>query len=200
MIKKEQWPIFIINVLLILIFGYLSLERENWEFVLYILVIIIFLILILVTNKRKQLSNFVLWGLNGWATLHMFGGFLDINGIRLYELILLDIWKTENFWVLRYNQFVHLWGFVVATLIGYEVLEPYLNKKTNWKVVSVLLVLIGMGLGAFNEIVEFFAVLILPETGVGGYFNTSWDLVFNALGAIIAVIVVNLRRKKNATK
>jgi hypothetical protein len=41
----------------------------------------------------------------------------------------------------------------------------------------------GMGLGALNEIVEFIAVLTLPETGVGGYVNTSLDLTANTIGA-----------------
>ena len=48
----------------------------------------------------------------------------------------------------------------------------------------------GMGFGALNEIVEFFAVLMLPETNVGGYTNTGWDLVSNLVGATLAVIVI----------
>jgi putative membrane protein len=45
-----------------------------------------------------------------------------------------------------------------------------------------------MGLGALNEIVEFAAVVASPSTGVGGYYNTALDLVFNGLGATLAVI------------
>ena len=47
-----------------------------------------------------------------------------------------------------------------------------------------------MGLGAVNEIIEFIAVLSFPDTNVGGYLNTSLDLVFNALGAMVAMLVV----------
>ena len=43
-----------------------------------------------------------------------------------------------------------------------------------------------MGFGAANEVVEFIATRILPETNVGGYENTGWDLVFDLIGAVIA--------------
>jgi hypothetical protein len=52
-----------------------------------------------------------------------------------------------------------------------------------------------MGLGAVNEIVEFIMVLALPQTGVGGYENTMWDIVFNTIGAIIAVSYLNLKTR-----
>jgi hypothetical protein len=42
------------------------------------------------------------------------------------------------------------------------------------------------------EIIEFAAVLILPSTGVRGYFNNELDLVFNALGAIVIVGVIEI--------
>ncbi|MFO0896121.1 MAG: hypothetical protein U0836_01725, partial [Pirellulales bacterium] len=44
----------------------------------------------------------------------------------------------------------------------------------------------GMGFGALNEVVEFAATLLVPETNVGGYENTGWDLVSNMIGAFTA--------------
>ncbi len=49
-----------------------------------------------------------------------------------------------------------------------------------------------MGLGAVNEIIEFIAVVVFPNTNVGGYVNTALDLVFNAAGAITAMVLVHL--------
>jgi len=46
----------------------------------------------------------------------------------------------------------------------------------------VLVVLMGSGIGAVNEIIEFIAVKSVPETNVGGYDNTLWDLIFNLFG------------------
>jgi hypothetical protein len=48
----------------------------------------------------------------------------------------------------------------------------------------------GMGLGALNELVEFAATLLIPETNVGGYMNTGWDLVANLVGAMIAATLI----------
>ena len=41
--------------------------------------------------------------------------------------------------------------------------------------------------------IEFVAVLGIADTNVGGYYNTALDLVFNALGAIIAASVLAWR-------
>jgi hypothetical protein len=35
---------------------------------------------------------------------------------------------------------------------------------------------------------------------VGGYLNTALDLVFNAAGAIIAMVLVALTRRKSAVR
>ena len=51
----------------------------------------------------------------------------------------------------------------------------------------------GMGFGAFNEIVEFVATLTVPNTNVGGYINTGWDLVANMVGAVGACVWIKLR-------
>ena len=31
---------------------------------------------------------------------------------------------------------------------------------------------------------------MMPETNVGGYYNTALDLVFNAAGALVAMLLV----------
>jgi hypothetical protein len=48
----------------------------------------------------------------------------------------------------------------------------------------------GLGFGALNEVVEFVATLLVPETNVGGYRNTGWDLVANLAGATVAVVLI----------
>ncbi len=50
--------------------------------------------------------------------------------------------------------------------------------------------MIGMGAGALNEVIEFMAVLIFPETGVGGYYNTAGDLTANLIGSLLALIYI----------
>ena len=43
--------------------------------------------------------------------------------------------------------------------------------------------------------IEFAATLMAPETGVGGYMNTSLDLVADFVGAIIAWVWIARRGK-----
>ena len=54
----------------------------------------------------------------------------------------------------------------------------------------VLALAAGLGFGALNEVVEFIATLTMPETNVGGYINTGWDLVANTVGATTAVLLI----------
>ena len=51
-------------------------------------------------------------------------------------------------------------------------------------------ILITMVRWLSDLIIEFGAVLALPETGVGGYYNTAIDLVANGLGALLAATVI----------
>jgi len=125
----------------------------------------------------------------------MAGGGVRVGDSVLYALQILPIANIGDNVILRFDQFVHFFGFGVATLVGWHLLSPYLGKNINNKVLYPLIVLIGMGLGALNEIVEFAAVVVFPQTGVGGYYNTALDLVFNMFGAIAAAFVIHFRRK-----
>lgn len=193
LLKKGQLPILIVNACALLVFTILFASRKNYEFLLYIGVIVFFLAVILATNKRVDYPNSVLWGLTLWAFLHMSGGSLYIKGTKLYEIILLPI--SEEYHIFRYDQFVHIIGFGVATLVMYYLIKPLLmpdlEKRTA---LSIIVVMAGLGVGALNEIVEFMATVLVPETGVGGYVNTSLDLVSDMIGAFLALMLIRIRR------
>src|SRR3989338_5659422 len=196
LLKKNQWKIFIVNLIYLAIALYVFLGRENYEFVMYIGVIIFFLVLILLTNNRVNYPNFVLWSLTVWGFLHMAGGGLLLNGgtMRLYELILIPI--SAEYSVFRYDQFVHIVGFFVATLVMYVLAKPNLKKNFGWWSTGIVLAMAGLGVGALNEIVEFVAVVLVPETGVGGFFNVSLDLVSDLIGSVLAVIWIKIKNGK----
>lgn len=195
LLKRGQLLLLIANIILIIVFLFLAVARKNYEFIIYWGVIVFFFILILITLKKTRFPNTILWGLTIWALLHLIGGLAEYaDGIVFYKLVIIEIFRNSNFVILKYDQFVHAFGFGITTLIAHHLIKPYLGKKVRWSVYSVLLVLMGMGAGVLNEIIEFLAVLAVPETGVGGYYNTMWDIVFNTIGAIIAVVWINLKR------
>ena len=199
-LTKGQWFVVLFSLLYLLAFTAYYIYIKNYEFLWYIAVLVFFFLLILFTIKKSKFSNMLLWGLSIWGLFHMAGGCIIINGDVLYRLILIPIVQTADISILKFDQFVHAYGFAIATLVAYHLIKPYFNEKTNYKVVYPLLIAIGMGLGALNEIVEFIAVVIVPETGVGGYFNTSLDMVFNTIGAVIAVVFIHLKRKNDTPR
>ncbi len=186
-VPKQLQPILFFNLTYILGFGGYALFNGNYEFLFYVSIVVFFLLLLVYKQEKLGLSTASLWRLSVWGLLHMLGGNLPVNGSVLYNLQLIPV-------LLKYDQFVHAFGFGTATIIGYELLKPFLRDKVNWTTLSILLVMIGLGAGALNEIIEFIATVIIPETNVGGYVNTALDLVFNLIGALIAVFW--LRRKK----
>jgi len=86
---------------------------------------------------------------------------------------------------------VHIVGFGVATYIMYRLLLPLLVSVQRHRVVlSIIVVMAGLGVGAVNEILEFVATVLVPQTGVGGYENTMLDLVSDLIGSLIALAYV----------
>jgi len=190
------WAIAIVNALYILGFGAYFMFQGNGEFVWYVVVMVGVYALVALTIKRSKFPLWLLWALTAWGIFHMLGGGVRIDDHVLYAQQLIHLVGQGEMFVLKYDQLVHLYGFGVATIVLYHLVRPYLAEATNWKVVNPILVAAGMGLGALNEIVEFIAVLFSGTNGVGGYFNTSLDLVFNMMGAIIAVILMNYLRRR----
>jgi len=188
-VKKYKLLLFI-NIILLMIFSCIFIYRKNLEFLIYVGVIIFFLFVIWFTRNKVNYPSIVLWGLTFWAFFHMVGGGIYLNGKKVYQLMLWPI-IGEPYYILKYDQFVHFFGFGVATLIMFYLIKPYLIKENIGKVaLSVVIIMAGLGVGAFNEIVEFITTVIVPESGVGGYENTSLDLVSNLLGAMVAMIYI----------
>ena len=189
--KTQKWALIIFNLAYVLGFGLQYLLAGNYEFVWYVAVLVFFFILILATWSRAKFDSIILWGLSTWGLMHMAGGGLKVGDGVLYSLHLIPIIGSGDAYILKFDQVVHMFGFAVATLVVYHLLKPYLNNQTNWKVVYPLIIAAGMGLGVLNEIVEFIAVVIFPNTGVGGYYNTAIDLIFNTFGATAAAFFIH---------
>ena len=191
---KRELPVFLFNLVYIPVFTAIAWGGKNYEFLLYVGVILIVGGLILAKQRTVRFDLTILWGISLWGLIHMAGGNLRVGDDVLYGLVLVPLIPSYD--ILRYDQVVHAFGFGVSTLIAHHLLRPYLREGiTRWGALSVLIVLMGCGFGAINEVIEFIAVVVMPETGVGGYTNTALDLVFNLLGAIGAVMFLSWRRR-----
>lgn len=131
-------------------------------------------------DKRLDLGTGVLWGLAIWGCGHLAGGVIPLDGDRtLYNAIL----GVE---LIHFDRVVHAFGFGFATLACGKVMLNWLPEARLGLGPAVMIVFAGLGIGAINEIVEFFATFLLEDTNIGGYDNTGWDLVFDLLGGIAA--------------
>lgn len=195
-LERGEWLLIAFNLIVISLFSAYYIGIQNYEFLWYVGIFMFFFIAVLFSSRKIKFDYIVLWGLSLWGLLHMAGGSLIVNGDVLYNLHLINIIdRGGEFFILKFDQFVHFYGFGVATLVGYALLKPNLDKIHSKRVVYIITILVGMGFGALNEVLEFIAVTIFPAANVGGYVNNALDLVFNMFGAICAVGFIHLRGK-----
>ncbi len=194
-IRPIHIVLLILNAGFAAVFGTIFLLNRNYEFIIYVGVIILFLILITVTFFRVAYTTITLFGLTIWSLMHMCGGGVYINNVRLYDMILLPL--SQTYPILRYDQLVHLFGFAAATFVMFDLLRPLLKESLqHFIALAVVVIMAGLGVGAFNEIVEALVAAALPSTGVGGYVNTALDLISDFLGAILAFIFIKWKYLK----
>jgi len=194
-LSRQEWAVGIFSLLYVSAFSVYYLSIRNYEFIWYAAVVILFFGLILGTIKYSKFTPIILWGLSIWGLLHMAGGSIPVGDGVLYGVQLIDFVKDGEFTLLKYDQALHAFGFGVATLVAHHLLLPRWKDGSSKALLYILAACVGMGLGALNEVIEFFVVLTVPESGVGGYYNTALDLLFNMIGAISAALVLAWNNK-----
>jgi hypothetical protein len=176
------------------------LRGGNREFFLYLGVMVLLIAAVSAVHEAIGLHIATLWGLSLWGLAHLAGGLVTVPDSWPHDdsLVLYDWWLIPQW--LRYDQVIHAFGFGLTTWVCWQGLsQAFTNRGVTVRPTFGLLTLCaagGMGFGALNEIVEFLAVLTIPDTNVGGYINTGWDLVFNALGCLIAAVAIRLASQR----
>lgn len=134
--------------------------------------------------------------------VHVLGGLITVP----------DGWPVEgkpylyNFWILedrlKYDQVVHAYGNGLATWLCWHIARHSIASAAGRKVFEIeasrpfmlICLFAGVGIGACNELGEFIATRLVEENNVGGYTNTGFDLVYNTLGSVIAVLLLRFKR------
>ena len=173
-----------------------SVRFGNKEFLFYIVTMLLLIAAVMGIHARMPMRSSQLWALSAWGLVHMAGGLVPVpqewptDGGQhvLYSLWLLPGW-------VKYDQMVHTYGFAVTTWLCWSGLQFQLCRRSDAPVIPTIGMLTlaaagGMGFGALNEVIEFIAVLTIPDTNVGGYENTGWDLVFNLIGCLTAAVMI----------
>lgn len=190
---RLEIAVLVFNLGYLAIAAPVALGRANHEFVMYLAVVLLAIGGLLALHRRVALHPATLWLLSCWGLAHMAGGLAPAPA---------GAGVLYNWWLiperLKFDQVVHAFGFGVTTWVCWQALRRKLNDPTPRLGVLVLCVAAGVGFGALNEVVEFVATLVVPETNVGGYANTAWDLVANLVGALSAAVLIRLRSGRPA--
>ena len=176
-----------------------AISMGNYEFIFYEMAMALIIAAIVFMDRRVEFSRLTLCGLALWGLLHLSGGIVPIppeyigGGEENPTAVLYNLKLAA--WLPKYDQFVHAMGFGFSAIAAHEALQSHFKCKLpiNFQIGSILFFM-ALGLGCLNEIIEFIAVLSIPNTNVGGYYNTGWDMISNATGALIAILYLRIRQ------
>jgi hypothetical protein len=183
------WPVAVFTLGYLAAGLALALRGGNWEFVFYIIVVVGLGLVVLGVRRRAGLTSGLLWALSIWGLVHMIGGLVPVPEswpIDGTKRVFYSWWIVPHY--LKFDMPVHAYGFAVATWASWQGLRTATGCRATLGPLS-LCALAGMGLGSLNEVVEFIATRLM-DTNVGGYENTGWDLVANAVGAVTAAVLI----------
>ncbi|NIR43544.1 MAG: DUF2238 domain-containing protein [Gemmatimonadetes bacterium] len=179
----------------------LGIARGNLEFLFYIAVMLILIGCVWLVDRSVSLKVVTLWGLSLWGLAHMAGGLLTVPEswpVSSPSRVLYTLWLIPE--RLKYDQVIHAYGFGITTWVCWQGLRSAIRRRGGSARptfgLMVLAATAAIGFSALNEVVEFVATLLVPETNVGGYRNTGWDLVANMTGATIAATIIWLTARK----
>jgi len=183
--------LILFNLLYIVAFTIYYVAKQNYEFMVYIGVLVLLFALVFAIQRRVKFPILILWMLSVWGLLHMLGGGVHLaDGTVLYRWVPVELYQgiDSEFVLLKFDQILHFYIYFVMSFVLAHLVR---NKMRGMKpiYVGIFVALASMGLSVINELIEFGAVLFLGKTGVGGYYNTLLDLLFNTIGAVVGAWV-----------
>jgi hypothetical protein len=184
--RPDKLRILAVNLLIVAFFSAVFWAERPTKLIGYVALIVVVGAFLGITYPKQRYPNSLLWGVTLWSALHFVGGSVFFQSKATYDVVLIPL--TEN--MLRYDQLVHVFGFGLATLFVFHILQSALAKPiTNWFAIGVAVVMAGLGIGAINEMVEFVFLPWMPTAG-NDYSNALLDLFADVIGALIAFGVI----------
>jgi hypothetical protein len=148
------------------------------EFFLYATVLVAGVVLLWRAFRGYRFGAGLLLLVQAGILAHFAGAFVQWGGLRLYDYA---------FAGLRYDKYVHFANAFIAVRVVRHIVERHGIRMDG--LVSLLVGLTVLGLGGVVEIVEYLVVRTVPANGVGGYDNNMQDLIANAVGAGVSLLV-----------
>ena len=193
-LERHRWHVV---ALLALVVGFATygLATGSSVAIAYPVMVVLGLVLVAAVEPPDGFSGLVLVGLTLWAVGHLAGGIVGLSGMEGgHDRVLYNALLPLH---VHYDNVVHFCGFGSAGLLWWEATRRWLRVEGLHPVgVLVAVWFVGQGVGALNEVIEFAATHLLPDTNVGGYQNTGRDLVANLSGSAVAGLVAARRHAR----
>lgn len=134
-------------------------------------------IVVWIDHRWGPIPAVLLWLLSTWAAMHLAGGLAaDPSGT---STILYGWWLIDGY--LRYDQVVHGFGIGAATAV-----LAFAARDTDRPLVWGFV--LSQVAGVVNETAENLVAVFVENTNVGDWVNTTWDIIWHLVGALIAVM------------
>lgn len=188
----------------VILFGYRWRHLEFYVYVLLVLLQAAGMLGVWALLRRVSLPAWLLVLLEVAILMHLAGGTLFVNGVRLYDCYLtvalpIPPWFSQ---MLRYDKLLHGY-FAAIGLTGLRWLWPRLELGRASAPFSLfLMLLIVMGVCSLVEVAEYIGTKVVSLPEVGGYDNNLQDLLANLVGAVggAAAAAVAPGRRWTATR
>lgn len=189
---RPQLP-FLASGLALFVAFFVFLVQGNNEFIFYVVPLAALVFVLSLADRSFHFLWEAKWGFFIWMLMHLFGGALRISDGVLYNVVLVPL-VGEPYGIFRFDQLTHFFCYVVVTLLFYSILLRLAAPKRHTFLFVLVLLLCANAIGVVNELIEFTAVVLLQNTGVGGYHNTLLDMVFNLIGSLTGIAYLKLKQ------
>jgi len=152
-----------------------SYIAEEAEFALYAVATLTAIFVFWRVLRRNPYPVWLLFLLELAMLAHFSGGLVSVGGERLYAYSVGGL--------ITFDKVVHFANSVVAAVFMMHLARSRHMRFSGWE--GFIIVMTVAGIGTFIEVLEYAAVVTLPQTGVGDYANNMQDLITNALGGIV---------------
>ena len=134
-----------------------------------------------VLDRWARFPPAVWWGIALVGLGNMLGGVLLVDGEPLYMAQVLG--------PIRYDKVFHAAAAFVCLFVAWAAVQHWAGDGRHFGGMLFITFLATMGGGAAVEIAELIGASV-SDVNVGDYANNALDLVANAIGAAIGVVVV----------
>lgn len=196
---KYSYKLFIMFIILFIISAIKPTSMYDWA--IENIITLAFIIFLIVTRKRNILSNKSHTLIFIYLCLHLIGSH------HMYSEVPFGYWLQDTFSLARnpFDRIVHFAFGLLLAIPFKEVLDQQKALGKKWK--NAMIVLFVLALGAIYEGIELFAASFMNSTQLadfvglqGDVWDAQKDMLLAGLGAIIAFIIPQKKRKTKTKK